>query len=202
MNLRVQVLDAEAISRLTGGVDQFSPQVVKAKKRTMRKLIKFADSQVRKKLAFETGIPQRAFKGRVVTSIEPDGSEGVMWVGAYSLSPYSISPNVLQTKVGIKAGRKVFTGAFRPYVLNTENIASWQDKSVWIRANHPAMALEPKWAAYRTFGSGPGFPVHPVRWPIVEEAEEAFEISSQAIEDRFETIFRQQLTYALEVEGK
>lgn len=191
MNLRVQVLDAEAIRRLTGGVDQFAPQVIKARKRTMKQLMKFAGLQVKKKLAAETGLPQRSFKGRMIFNVEDDGSEGVMWLGTYGVSPYSISSKVLQTKVGVKAGRTIFTGAFKP---NRDF-----DKNVWIRKNH--RNFDPNRYDRPSFGSGPGFPVVPVRESIVVPAEEAFQFSFQEIEDRFETIFRQQLTFALDIEG-
>jgi hypothetical protein len=193
VNLRVQVLDAEAISRLTGGVDQFSPQVVKARRRTMKQLMKFAGSQVKKKLAAETWLPQKAFKGRVVVNSEPDGSEGLLWLGAYSVTPYGISPRVLQNKVGIKAGRITFAGAFKP----TKDSS---DKRVFIRKAHSQ--FNPDRYTKTAFGSGQGYPIVPVAESIEAASGEAFEISSQAIEDRFETIFRQQLTYALEVEGK
>jgi len=193
MNLRITVLDASAIARLTGGIDQFKPQVVKARRRTMQKLLKFASAQVKKKLATDTGLPQKSFKGRVVIHAEKDGEEGLLWLGAYSVSPYGISPTVLQTKTGIKAGRKSFTGAFKPF-------REKPDKRVFIRKAHSG--FNPNRYTKPAFGSGPGFPVVPVAESIESAAESAIDVSSKDIEDRFETLFRQELNYALEVEGK
>lgn len=193
MNLRVTVLDASAITRLTGGLDQFKPQVVKARRRTMQKLLKFASARVKKKLATDTGLPQKSFKGRVVIHAEKDGAEGLLWLGAYSVSPYGISATVLQTKTGIRAGRKSFSGAFKPFRTKP-------DKRVFIRKNHSG--FDPNRYTKKSFGSGPGYPVVPVAEDIEFAAEGAIDVSSQDIEERFETIFQQELYFALEVEGE
>jgi hypothetical protein len=191
MNLRLTVLDASAITRLIGGVDQFKPQIKKARRRTMQKLLKFASGQVKKKLASETGLPQKSFRGRVVINVEKDGEEGLLWLGAYSVSPYGISPRVLQTKTGIKAGRKLFVGAFKPF-------RDKPDKRIFIRKDHSG--FNPNRYTKPAFGAGPGFPVVPVAESIDEAAESAINVSSKEIEDRFETLFRQELNYAMKVE--
>ena len=190
-NLRVAVINPKVIDILTGGADQWNPQIVVARRRAMNKVMNFANGLVKKSLAAQTGLPQKAFKGRVIVSVDDDGSEGLVWIGAYRVSPYGISPKVLQTKRGILAGRTSFPGAFKPFLDKP-------DKRVFIRK--ASKHFDAERYTKKAFGQGKGYPVVAVAEDIELAADQAIDLSSKEIEDRFETVFQQELNFAMEHE--
>lgn len=195
LSLNVATITPAKIEQLTGGLDQQRKEVRLARSRTMTKVMKYADSLVRKSLSSQTGLPQKAFQGRVITRHEQDGSEGLVWIGAYRITPYRISKSVLQTKIGIRAGKTSFPGAwsFQPY-------SSGDDKRVFIRKD--SAKFDSSRYTSKAFGSGPGFPLVPVAEDVEFASEDAINLNAADIEDRFDTIFQQELNYAVNVEGK
>lgn len=193
LSFNVATISPAKIEQLTGGLDQQRKEVRLARSRTMTKVMKYADGLVKKSLSSQTGLPQKSFKGRVITRHKKDGSEGLVWIGAYRVSPYRISKNVLQTRIGIRAGRASFPGAFRPFPKKS-------DKRVFIRKD--SAKFNPSRYTSNAFGSGPGFPVVPVAEDVEFAAEEAINLNASDIEERFDTIFQQELNFAINVEGK
>lgn len=193
LSLNVATITPAKIEQLTGGLDQQRKEVRLARSRTMTKVMKYADGLVRKSLSSQTGLPQKAFKGRVITRHEQDGSEGLVWIGAYRITPYRISKSVLQTKIGIRAGKTSFPGAFKPYRDSS-------DKRVFIRKD--SAKFDSSRYTSKAFGSGPGFPVVPVAEDVEFASEEAINLNAADIENRFDTIFQQELNFAINVEGK
>ncbi len=183
-----------------GQLDQFAAamgateaQIKKARSAALRELRGTIETGLKRKIAKEERIPQRALGDRLFFSKvgQNDGTMKV-WVGTWKISPFSIaSPR--QREKGVSVGKRQYPGAFIAAIYSSQ-------EKVWIRLRSPHYSPELYPVKQNSSGSFDEpelrgrFPVVRAAIPIDVHVEAFFNEQESILADRFETVFEQKLS--------
>ena len=202
----LQLNFAQEITRATAFIESSPEQLNKASIRAIKKTIRWLRGRVAREVAQALGIPQKAFKQRLTSSVMGNGMDQVhiLWLGVAPLAA-EMAGRPRQTRSGVSVGKRKYQGAFYRDVYG-------DGASVWIRKRRAqALGLDlPSWSGRSTskrstFVDGSAnsgrFPVMRVAIDMESVAGEIFRRYQRRAVDRFGVVLEQELNYAINHEG-
>ncbi len=177
-------------------------RVERALKRALRKLSRWAWREMTRRYARETGVTQKALRGYRRVSLRVGDMRTDVWAGLDPL-PAHVFGRVSwrRNAPGARVRGRVLEGAFYRPVYGTQ-------PKVWIRTARNLRSRLPLYNPprnWRPMEGGPDrgrFPVALVALPVEAAARPLARGMDRAARERFARLARQELQYALEVEGR
>ncbi len=174
-------------------------QTNKAIQRSLRKLSRYAERQVLRTLARQTGVTQKLFKsmGRIKVSLLHPGERGnddyvlVIWVGLADIPAHYLG-KPFQSRTGVRTGRWQWPGAFTFQPANSshpmvfQRAPHWRHKKQLSRRSGQLIWM--------------GLPIEKQGLPITSKAQAAIEQLIPELLQRFQTLMQQELNYAFNIE--
>ncbi len=193
----VEMNFSRAIRDITARIEATPQQLSKASDRAMKKTIRWLSGRVARELSQQLGITQKYLKKRLLVRTAGKGMDQVhiLWLGAMPLAAEQAG-KARQTRKGVTVGQRKYEGAFYRSIYNA-------DENVWIRSSRnqgyttlsqssrkpSSRQLAPEYAGR--------FPVQRLGVEIETIAAEIFRRLDRRAIDRFNTLFEQELNYAV-----
>ena len=196
-------LDLELNSVVDELIEHFaySPEKVsKAIARSLRKLSRFAERRVLRELAREQGTSQKVLKslGRVKVSLHQPGDRAgagyrlIIWVGALDIPAHYLGKPV-QTRTGVRIGRRFWPGAFLMQPLNATHPMVFERKEGWRhKFQHSHKSGRMMWM---------GLPLEKKVVSVWYSANAVLQKLEPALLERFARLMEQELNYAFNIES-
>ena len=161
-------------------------KISRAERRALRELSKWAQRQVLRAAAQEIGVSQKALKAAARFKSRLDTHGISIWIGTNPLKAHLLG-TVRWTRrmLGAKAGRRQFPGA-------------WS----WGEGSKTGKAIMRRTGKFGFGGKWYREQIAIVTVPVHEAMARRLDGMGPEIAERFDTLFRQQLNYALHVEGR
>jgi len=194
--------DWEAAVRELGALGD-PARVERALKRAVRKLARWAFREMTRRYARESGVPQKTLRRYRRVAMRVGDLRADLWAGldpfpAHAAGRVSWS----RRSPGARVRGRLFEGAFYRAVYGSE-------AKVWIRVARNRSARLPLYHPPRNWrpmgDDGPDrgrFPVALVAWPVATAAAPLTRGLEREARARFARLARQELRYALDVEGR
>lgn len=192
-------VDHKQLDRAAEKMAATDKQIEAARTSALRKFGKRFETRVNQAAARQLRIPQKALGGRFFSSsVSPGDDELRIWIGTWSVSPFSIgAPS--QNKFGVRVGRRSYRGAFLGQVYTGQN-------KVWIRLHSrhfdPELYPTRKRSGDRGLSDLRGrFPVVRAAVPIDGVISSILALQGKELAAEFATIYEQELNYQVFVKG-
>ncbi|WP_419835367.1 hypothetical protein [Endozoicomonas atrinae] len=186
------------VDDLIGQFDHAPEKVSKAIARSLRKLSRFAERRILRELARQQSISQKVLKslGRVRVSLYQPGDRAgqnyslVIWIGALDIPAHYLGKPV-QTKRGVRTGRRFWEGAFLMQPVNATHPMVFERKEEWRhKFQRSKKSGRMMWM---------GLPLEKKEVPIWNTASTVLQQLEPVLLDRFTTLMEQELNYELNV---
>ncbi|WP_419835262.1 hypothetical protein [Endozoicomonas atrinae] len=196
-------LDLDLDSTVDELIEQFDhapKKVSKAIARSLRKLSRFAERRILRELARQQSISQKVLKslGRVRVSLYQPGDRAgqnyslVIWIGALDIPAHYLSKPV-QTKRGVRTGRRFWEGAFLMQPVNATHPMVFERKEEWRhKFQRSKKSGRMMWM---------GLPLEKKEVGIWDSASAVLQKLESVLLDRFATLMEQELSYAFNIES-
>ncbi len=194
-------LDLELDSTVDELINQFNhapEKVSKAIARSLRKLSRFAERRVLRELARRQNISQKVLKslGRVRVSLYKPGDRSgqnyslVIWVGALDIPAHYLGKPV-QTKRGVRTGRRFWEGAFLMQPVNATHPMVFERKEEWRhKFQRSKKSGRMMWM---------GLPLEKKEVSIWDLASDVLRKLESVLLERFATLMEQELNFELNI---
>lgn len=188
MNLAIDLGDD--IAELEEQLEISIKQLQKAVARALTKTARWLETQTKRELGVALSVPQRVLAARYYkTFYMKNGKRTVnVWFG---LSPISVGAlgKPVQTDIGVRVGKHHFIGAF---------VATMKSGHQGVfKRKHDSGGKRSK----RSDGQWTELPIEEERFPIEAIAEPIIERYHVRAEARFHKILKQEINFAMNVEG-
>ncbi len=186
------------VDDLIGQFDHAPEKVSKAIARSLRKLSRFAERRILRELARQQSISQKVLKslGRVRVSLYQPGDRAgqnyslIIWIGALDIPAHYLGKPV-QTKRGVRTGRRFWEGAFLMRPINATHSMVFERKDTWQhKFQRSKKSGRMMWM---------GLPLEKKEVPIWNTASTVLQKLEPVLLDRFTTLMEQELNYELNV---
>ncbi len=186
------------VDDLIGQFDHAPEKVSKAIARSLRKLSRFAERRILRELARQQSISQKVLKslGRVRVSLYQPGDRAgqnyslIIWIGALDIPAHYLGKPV-QTKRGVRTGRRFWEGAFLMRPINATHSMVFERKHTWQhKFQRSKKSGRMMWM---------GLPLEKKEVPIWNTASTVLQKLEPVLLDRFTTLMEQELNYELNV---
>ncbi len=195
-------LDLELDSTVDELIEQFDhapEKVSKAIARSLRKLSRFAERRVLRELGRQQSISQKVLKslGRVRVSLYQPGDRAgqnyslIIWIGALDIPAHYLGKPI-QTKRGVRTGRRFWDGAFLMRPVNATHSMVFERKDTWQhKFQRSKKSGRMMWM---------GLPLEKKEISIWNSASTVLQQLESVLLDRFATLMEQELNYAFNIE--
>ncbi len=195
-------LDLELDSTVDELIEQFDhapEKVSKAIARSLRKLSRFAERRVLRELARQQSISQKVLKslGRVRVSLYQPGDRAgqnyslIIWIGALDIPAHYLGKPI-QTKRGVRTGRRFWDGAFLMRPVNATHSMVFERKDTWQhKFQRSKKSGRMMWM---------GLPLEKKEISIWNSASTVLQQLESVLLDRFATLMEPELNYAFNIE--
>ncbi len=186
------------VDDLIGQFDHAPEKVSKAIARSLRKLSRFPERRILRELARQQSISQKVLKslGRVRVSLYQPGDRAgqnyslIIWIGALDIPAHYLGKPV-QTKRGVRTGRRFWEGAFLMRPINATHSMVFERKDTWQhKFQRSKKSGRMMWM---------GLPLEKKEVPIWNTASTVLQKLEPVLLDRFTTLMEQELNYELNV---
>ncbi len=188
------------VDDLIGQFDHAPEKVSQAIARSLRKLSRFAERRVLRELARRQNITQKVLKslGRVRVSLYKPGDRAgqnyslIIWIGALDIPAHYLGKPI-QTKSGVRTGRRFWDGAFLMRPVNATHSMVFERKETWQhKFQRSKKSGRMMWM---------GLPLEKKEVPIWSTASTVLQKLEPVLLDRFTTLMEQELNYAFNIES-
>lgn len=161
-------------------------KVAKAERRAMRALSKWVERQVLRAAAQELGVTQKALKAAARIKSKSTDQIVKVWIGTNPVKAHFLG-TVRWTRrmIGARAGKRQFPG-------------SWS----WGEGSKTGKTIMRRTGQFVQTGARRRERIAAVTVPVHDAMARRLDNMAPEIAERFDTLYRQQLNYALNVEGR